>query len=63
MEDIYSLPEGTVVPASNPYQCGSCKLHSLEEAKDIAKEVLDKGIVITLSEDIALDPAKIKDLA
>ena len=33
------------------------------EAKDIAKEVLDKGIVITLSEDIALDPAKIKDLA
>ena len=32
-------------------------------AKDFAKEVLDKGIVITLSEDIALDPAKIKDLA
>ena len=63
MEDIYSLPEGTVVHASNPYQCGSCKLHSLEEAKDIAKEVLDKGIVLTLSEDIALDPAKIKDLA
>ena len=38
-------------------------VYSLEEAKDIAQEVLDKGIVITLSEDIALDPAKIKDLA
>lgn len=63
LKDIYALSDDTVVPASNPYQCGSCDLHSLKEAKEIAKEVLDKGIVVTLNEDIALDPKKIKDLA
>ena len=62
MEDIYSLPEGTVVPASNPYQCGSCNLHSVVEAKAIAKEVVDGGVVVTNSKDIALDPKKLENL-
>ena len=31
--------------------------------KDIAKEILDKGIVVVKNEDIALAPEKLKDLA
>ena len=63
LEDIAALPADTVVPASNPYQCGSCHLHSLKEAQDIANDVLIQGISIVNSKDIALDPEKNKDLA
>ncbi len=63
LKDIASLPDDAKIPAANPYQCGSCELHSLKDAKDIANEVLEKGIVVTLNEDIALDPEKLKDLA
>ena len=59
MEDILNLPNDAVIPASYPLQCGSCKLHSLSEAKAIANEIIDKGIVITNSKDIALDPSKL----
>ncbi|MGN1280545.1 MAG: S-ribosylhomocysteine lyase [Succinivibrio sp.] len=63
MNDIAAIPDGSTVPASNPLQCGSCDLHSLPEAKAIANEVLEKGITVTKSEDIALDPSRLKDLA
>ncbi len=44
-----------VVPAANEYQCGAYKMHSLEEAKEIAKMVLSKEIVAVNSKDIMLD--------
>lgn len=63
IRDIASLADDAKIPAANEYQCGSCDLHSLSDAKDIAKEILDKGIVVVKSEDIALAPEKLKDLA
>ncbi len=63
MADILSLPDDFKIPASNPYQCGSYTLHSLAEAKAIAKSVVDQGVVITDSADITLDEAKLKDLS
>ena len=63
MKDVLALPDDFKIPAANPYQCGSWKLHSLAEAKQIAKSVLDGGIGITDSRDIALDPKKIAELA
>ncbi len=63
LKDIAALPDDAKIPAANPYQCGSCDLHSLKDAKEIANEVIEKGIVVTLNEDIALDPEKLKDLA
>lgn len=63
LKDITALPKDFKIPASNPYQCGSCKLHSLEEAQQIASEVLTLGIGITDSADIALDPARLAELA
>ena len=63
LKDIASLDDNAKIPAANPYQCGSCDLHSLQDAKDISKEVLEKGIVVVNNEDIALDPEKLKDLA
>ncbi|MGN0902739.1 MAG: S-ribosylhomocysteine lyase [Succinivibrio sp.] len=63
MEDIAALSDDTKVPASNKFQCGSCDLHSMTEAKAIASEVLSKGISVVNSKDIELDPAKIRELS
>ena len=60
---ILALDDNAKIPAANEYQCGSCDLHSLSDAKAIAKEILDKGIVVVKNEDIALAPEKLKDLA
>lgn len=43
MKDILNAKE---IPEANKYQCGSFALHSLDEAKQIAKNVLDKSIGI-----------------
>ena len=43
MKDILNA---TQIPEANKYQCGTFKMHSLEEAKSIAQTVLDKGIGI-----------------
>ncbi len=62
MQDIVNLDDQTKIPASNPYQCGSCDLHSLVEAKAIARAVLEKGILSVKNADIALDPQKLQEL-
>ena len=61
MQDIVALKDGEKIPASNPYQCGSCELHSLKEAKLIAKNVIDKGVVVVKNEDIALSTEKLAE--
>lgn len=38
--------ESKEVPAANEIQCGNFKDHSLEDAKEIARRVLDQGISI-----------------
>ncbi len=60
MEDVLKVPSQDAIPELNIYQCGSCKMHSLEEAKEIARRVLDRGIGIMDNEELALDPEKVK---
>ena len=44
----------------NKFQCGTFAMHSLAEAKQIAQNVLNKGIGVIKNDEIALDPSKIK---
>ncbi len=44
MKDVLSVKRQKDIPELNIYQCGTCKMHSLKDAQDIAKIVLDKGI-------------------
>jgi len=44
MQDVIKLKNKSDIPELNIYQCGTCKMHSLKEAKKIAQKVLDKGI-------------------
>jgi len=55
MQDVLSVKSQDDIPELNIYQCGTCKMHSLSEAKEIAKGVLDRGIGIMDNEELKLD--------
>jgi S-ribosylhomocysteine lyase len=44
MEDVLGVKSEKDIPELNLYQCGTYKMHSLDDAKSIATNVLDKGI-------------------
>ena len=44
MEDILNVKSKADIPELNLYQCGTCRMHSLKQAQQIAKNVLQKGV-------------------
>jgi S-ribosylhomocysteine lyase len=44
MEDVLGVKSEKDIPELNLYQCGTYKMHSLDDAKSIATNVLKKGI-------------------
>ncbi|MDF7676443.1 S-ribosylhomocysteine lyase [Neisseriaceae bacterium ESL0693] len=57
MQDVLSVPDEQHIPELNQFQCGRYRMHSLAEAQEIAKTVLNAGITINHNEDLTLDPA------
>ncbi len=55
MRDILALKSIEEIPELNVYQCGSCYMHSLNEAQKIAKHVIQKGIGIMHNDELAID--------
>ena len=55
MRDILKLNNIKDIPELNIYQCGSCYMHSLNEAQKIAKFVIDNQISIMDNKELALD--------
>ncbi|MBD3789250.1 MAG: S-ribosylhomocysteine lyase [Campylobacterales bacterium] len=55
MEDILEVKSETDIPELNIYQCGTCKMHSLRQAQEIAHNVLDKGITTMSNKKLKLD--------
>ena len=60
MEDILNVPSENDIPELNIYQCGTYKMHSLDDAKEIAKQILDKKIGIMKNENLLLDESLVK---
>ena len=60
MHDVLEVPSQEAIPELTIDQCGSCKMHSLEEAKAIARSVLERGIGVMNNEELKLDPEKIE---
>lgn len=48
MKDVLSVSDQSKIPELNIYQCGTCAMHSLDEAKQIAQKVLNLGISLSL---------------
>lgn len=44
MRDVLKVKREKDIPELNIYQCGTYKMHSLKEAKEISQKILDAGI-------------------
>ncbi|MDX1795382.1 MAG: S-ribosylhomocysteine lyase [Hydrogenovibrio sp.] len=62
MKDVLQVEHMEDIPELNEYQCGTYKMHSLDEAKAIAQMVIDHGIGVNKNEDIALSEDTLKTL-
>jgi S-ribosylhomocysteine lyase len=62
MHNVLAVKSQNDIPELNIYQCGTFKMHSLEQTKAIAQGILDKGIGIMKNEDILLSEDKLKEL-
>lgn len=60
MEDVLKVEKQEDIPELNIYQCGTYKMHSLADAKNIATDMLESGIGIMKNSDLTLDPSLIK---
>ncbi len=60
MKDVLNVKNQNDIPELNIYQCGSCKMHSLKEAKEIAKDILDRGIGVMSNEELKLNEDLLK---
>lgn len=62
MEDVLNVKSQADIPELNIYQCGTCAMHSLDEAKEIAQKVLKSNIGIMSNEELFLSDEKLKNL-
>ena len=60
MKDILHVKKKSDIPELNIYQCGTCKMHSLKDAKKIAKDMLIGKIGIMSNSELKLDLKKIR---
>ena len=62
MEDVLKVQSQNDIPELNKFQCGTYKMHSLEEAKQIAQEILDSDIGVMSNEELYLSDEKLNAL-
>lgn len=59
MKDVLNVASQNDIPELNIYQCGTYKMHSLEDAKQIAANVLQRDIDIMDNDALKLDMSKV----
>ncbi len=59
MEDVKKVQHQSDIPELNVYQCGTYKMHSLEDAKQIADDMLAQPIGVMDNDAIQLDLSKV----
>ena len=59
MKDVVNVKSQNDIPELNIYQCGTYKMHSLEDAQEIAKTVLRRDIDIMDNDALTLDLTKV----
>ncbi len=62
MKDVLAVEKQSDIPELNIYQCGTCEMHSLDEAKEIAKNILEAKIGVMSNEELKLSKKKLKGL-
>lgn len=62
MSDVLKVKEQCQIPELNVYQCGTYQMHSLEQAQDIARGIIERGIRINSNDELALPPETLREL-
>lgn len=62
MQDVLAVKTEADIPELNVYQCGTCTMHSLDEAKAIAQAIIDQNIGVMKNEDLLLSADKLREL-
>jgi len=60
MIDVLNVKIQNEIPELNVYQCGTYKMHSLNDAKNIAKNILNKKVTIMKNEELTLDESLVE---
>ena len=55
MKDVTQVEKEADIPELNLYQCGTYKMHSLDEAKEISQKIIDADISVMHNNDISLN--------
>lgn len=61
MRDVLTVQNQDEIPELNIYQCGTYEMHSLEEAKAIAQNIIDRGVVVNENNALKLSPEFLQD--
>ena len=62
MQDVINVEKQEDIPELNIFQCGTCEMHSLSEAKEIAQNILNSDIGVMSNEDLYLSDEKLTSL-
>lgn len=62
MKDVLAVETQSQIPELNEYQCGTFEMHSLDDAKLIAQEILTAGIKVNQNADLALSETLLNQL-
>lgn len=62
MEDVLKVESQNDIPELNEFQCGTFKMHSLDEAKEIARDILSHDIGVMSNKELYLSDEKLDSL-
>jgi S-ribosylhomocysteine lyase len=62
MKDVLKVKSEADIPELNVYQCGTYKMHSLKNAKKIAKEIIKNGVGVMDNKKLFLSKKKMRKL-
>ncbi|QIZ75600.1 S-ribosylhomocysteine lyase [Ferrimonas lipolytica] len=62
MKDVLAVERQEQIPELNEYQCGTYEMHSLDEAKAIATDILARGIGVNRNDALALSAEQLQQL-
>ena len=62
MKDVLQVSDQSQIPELNLYQCGTAAMHSLDEAQQIARGIVDRGVSVNRNAELSLPPEMLAKL-
>ncbi|MEI6860608.1 MAG: S-ribosylhomocysteine lyase [Shewanella sp.] len=62
MNDVLKVVKQSEIPELNEFQCGTYDMHSLDQAKDIARSIIASGISVNMNDELKLSDKILKGL-